>query len=61
MLSYDYHARAVWLDGLAFEVDPANHDLCTRHADRLSPPQGWELHDLRVAVVEPMFRTARAS
>jgi hypothetical protein len=60
-LAYDYHARIVCLDGLAFEVDPANHDLCTRHADRLSAPQGWELRDLRVTVVEPMFRTARAS
>ncbi len=60
-LAYDYRSRTVWLDGLAYEVDPANHDLCTRHADRLSPPQGWELHDLRVAVVEPMFRAARAS
>lgn len=60
-LSYDYRSQAVWLDGLAFEVDPANHDLCTRHADRLSAPQGWQLNDLRVQVVEPMFRAARAS
>ena len=60
-LSYVYHSRVVCLDGLAFEVDPAHHDLCTRHADRLSAPQSWELHDRRVAVVEPMFRAARAS
>ncbi|MBL8777947.1 MAG: DUF3499 family protein, partial [Acidimicrobiales bacterium] len=29
-LAYDYHSRTVWLDGLSYEVDPANHDLCTR-------------------------------
>lgn len=60
-LAYDYRNRVVWLDSLAYEVDPANHDLCSRHADRLSAPQGWKLHDLRAPVVEPLFRTARAS
>jgi len=27
-LSYDYTARTVWLDDLATQDDPANHDLC---------------------------------
>ena len=59
-LAFDYHTKTVWLETLAFEVHPAAHDLCARHADRLSAPQGWGLHDLRVPVVQPMFRTARA-
>ena len=32
-LSYDYAGRNVWLDAPAADDDPANHDLCERHAD----------------------------
>ena len=35
-LSYDYSARIVWLDALAAVDDPANHDLCERHAERIT-------------------------
>ena len=59
-LTYDYTGQAVWLDSLAFEDHPAAHDLCSRHADRLRAPQGWDLVDRRDAVVEPLWR-ARAS
>jgi hypothetical protein len=59
-LSYDYHGQAVWLDTLAYEPHPSAHDLCTRHADRLSAPRGWDLHDRRAPVVEPLWR-AKAS
>jgi Protein of unknown function (DUF3499) len=46
-LSYDYAGRSVWLNDLVIEDDPANHDLCGRHADRVTAPQGWVLHDRR--------------
>jgi hypothetical protein len=46
-LSYDYAERVVWLDRLLDDDHPARHDLCGRHADRLSPPNGWHLEDRR--------------
>jgi Protein of unknown function (DUF3499) len=57
-LSYDYAARVVWLDPVHIEAHPANHDLCDRHAGRLSVPNGWRLDDRRVA---PSVITAQAS
>jgi Protein of unknown function (DUF3499) len=57
-LSYDYTGRNVWLDDLDRQDDPANHDLCERHAERVTAPQGWALHDRRN--VAPLWR-ARAS
>jgi hypothetical protein len=46
-LSYDYSARTMWLEDLHDDDHPATHDLCGRHADRLTPPNGWELLDRR--------------
>ena len=46
-LSYDYAASAVWLDALHLDAHPMTHDLCPRHADGLSVPRGWVLHDQR--------------
>ena len=57
-LSYDYTGRNVWLDDLDRQDDPANHDLCERHAERVTAPQGWALDDRRN--VAPLWR-ARAS
>lgn len=57
-LSFDYTGRNVWLDHLAAVDDPAHHDLCERHADRSTAPQGWALHDRRN--VAPIWQ-ARAS
>jgi hypothetical protein len=48
-LSYDYAGRIVWLDALLEDDHPARHDLCGRHADRLSVPNGWRLEDRRHA------------
>lgn len=48
-LSYAYAQRVVWLDDLAPEDSPANHDLCDRHADRTQPPRGWDLKDRRAS------------
>jgi len=39
----------VWLDELAAERDPHCYDLCLRHAERLSVPNGWRLEDRRDA------------
>jgi hypothetical protein len=46
-LSYDYAGSTVWLDALEDDDHPARHDLCGRHADRLSVPNGWRLEDRR--------------
>lgn len=57
-LRFDYRTRQVWLGRLADEVDPTDHDLCDRHADRTTPPVGWELDDQRppVRAVAPLYR-----
>jgi hypothetical protein len=46
-LSYDYAGRTVWLDPLLDDDHPARHDLCDRHANRLSVPNGWRLENRR--------------
>jgi len=46
-LSYQYARSIVWLDDLIAERDPHNYDLCQRHTDRLSVPNGWRLEDRR--------------
>jgi len=58
-LTYDYANRTAWVERLSHEPHPMTHDLCARHADGLSVPQGWHLEDRRV--VEPLFRTSLAS
>ncbi|TML17887.1 MAG: DUF3499 family protein [Actinobacteria bacterium] len=52
-LSYDYASRTVWLEDLHPDAHPANHDLCPRHAARMTPPNGWELVDRRHAESGP--------
>jgi hypothetical protein len=37
----------VWLDGLSVDRDPHEYDLCDRHAERLTAPQGWQVRDRR--------------
>lgn len=46
-LAYQYGRSLVWLDDLFDERDPHAYDLCARHADRLSVPNGWRLEDRR--------------
>jgi hypothetical protein len=46
-LTYQYALAQVWLDGLATERDPHAYDLCRRHADRLTAPEGWHVRDRR--------------
>ena len=57
-LSFDYTGANVWLNDLTADDDPANHDLCERHGDRATAPQGWVLHARRT--VAPIWQ-ARAS
>ena len=55
-LSYDYGGSTVWIGPLTAESHPMRHDLCERHADRLSVPRGWQLRDRRDVVPLPLFR-----
>lgn len=60
-LAYDYAGQTVWVDPLAVESHPMTHDLCGRHADTLSVPRGWQLHDRRADAVIMTVPVARAS
>lgn len=46
-LTYQYGRAIVWLDDLSPSRDPHHYDLCERHTDRLSVPNGWRLEDRR--------------
>jgi hypothetical protein len=47
-LTYAYDRREAWLVDSGGSVDPGTrYPLCTKHADRVTPPQGWVLHDRR--------------
>lgn len=48
-LSYHYGHSQVWIDHLTPEREPHSYDMCERHAERLSVPQGWHLDDRRGA------------
>lgn len=37
----------MWIDDLGDHKPAAACCLCRRHADTLTPPRNWELHDLR--------------
>lgn len=60
-LAYDYAGSSVWIDPLSDESHPMTHDLCTRHADGLSVPNGWVLHDRRATAELLTLPVARAS
>ncbi|MDQ3981921.1 MAG: DUF3499 family protein [Actinomycetota bacterium] len=54
VLAYDYSdRRAVIDDPPADEISPHIYVLCTRCAERLTPPRGWVLDDARGA--PPLF------
>lgn len=42
-LTYDYADSMAVLGPLAYAVEPHSYDLCDRHAERLSVPQGWQV------------------
>ena len=48
VLAYDYAERKALLDDpAAGELSPHVYILCTRCAEKLRPPRGWELEDRR--------------
>ena len=54
ILGYDYAARrAVLDDPTSVEVSPHAYVLCTRCAEKLTPPRGWVLDDNRAE--PPLF------
>ena len=48
-LTYDYADSMAVLGPLAPAAEPHSYDLCEKHSQRLSPPQGW--HVVRHVVV----------
>lgn len=42
-LTYDYADQLAVLGPLAQVQEPHSYDLCARHAERTSTPQGWQL------------------
>lgn len=48
-----YEDREVVIGELAPEPDPSLVDLCAEHADRLTPPLGWRINDVRSPVPAP--------
>jgi hypothetical protein len=48
-VSLSYEAREVVVADLGAERDPNLLDLCREHVDRMTPPVGWTVRDLRPA------------
>lgn len=46
-MTYDYAARATWIDRLDDDASPAGYDLCDDHAEHLGVPSGWTRTDRR--------------
>ena len=42
-LTYVYADSTVVLGPLASKAEPHSYDLCARHAERMSAPQGWQI------------------
>ncbi|MES2171350.1 MAG: DUF3499 family protein [Actinomycetota bacterium] len=42
-LTYVYADSMVVVGPLSTVADPHSYDLCARHAERLSAPQGWQV------------------
>jgi len=42
-LTYDYADALAVLGPLSIRHEPHSYDLCPRHAERLSAPQGWQV------------------
>jgi hypothetical protein len=51
-MTYDYGQRSVWIGSLEPERDPHAYELCAPCAERITPPRGWVLTDLRA---RPLF------
>ncbi len=55
VMAFNYPEGKVWVDDLAGDgpVTPG-YAMCEAHAERVSPPVGWTLTDLRTPV-RPLF------
>ncbi len=42
-LTFDYEDRLAVIGPLALTADPHTYDLCAIHAERITPPSGWEI------------------
>ena len=42
-LTYDYADAMAVLGPLSYRTEPHSYDLCARHAERLSAPEGWQV------------------
>jgi hypothetical protein len=42
-LTYDYADSMAVLGPLSFTAEPHSYDLCAKHSERLSAPQGWQV------------------
>ncbi|TPW73576.1 DUF3499 family protein [Schumannella sp. 10F1B-5-1] len=42
-LTYVYADSMAVLGPLSFRTEPHSYDLCAKHAERLSVPQGWSV------------------
>jgi hypothetical protein len=47
VMTFSYTDSAVWMDDLAGGKRPQGYAMCSNHADRMIPPQGWTLTDRR--------------
>lgn len=47
LMSFAYAECAVWLDDITELNVVEGYVLCSDHADRMTPPQGWTLTDRR--------------
>ena len=54
-MAFAYEARLIWLEDLNEPTTRGlGYAMCESHADRLTPPVGWSLHDRRRAD-RPLF------
>lgn len=42
-LTYDYADSMAVLGPLSRSAEPHSYDLCAKHSERLSVPQGWQV------------------
>jgi hypothetical protein len=42
-LTYVYADSMAVVGPLSSKAEPHSYDLCAAHAERLSPPQGWQI------------------
>jgi hypothetical protein len=58
--TFDSEARTVWLD-TPHEGNARAGELCSRHAQALTPPRGWSLEDRRPGRSEPAEKSGAAT